>query len=155
METTILDVVKRVENSTSSRDFLLYVLIRDAVFEKNIQAIDRIIQRVDGAVPNEKDRDRYANIIGDAIEDVLDYESLELAGEVLPSDPTIIAIAKTLFRISVDPAGKNVQAMKDKAKAMDIIFQRTGGRKSEPTKERHELKYVDPDWMGSLPEGSE
>lgn len=127
--------------------------MRDAVIELDVGALEQIIRRVDGVAPDEDSRSIAANFIGDALEDILDYDDIDQIRAFNPSDPVVIVIAKALYIIAVRECGSNIQKRKDKAKAMDIIFQRTGGRKVKPVQERIETKYEEPDWMKSLPEG--
>lgn len=153
MDTTWGQVALQVQRSTIPREFFLYALVYDAINELDVGAIEQIIKRVDGAVPDERDRDQYANLIGDALEDVLDQETIYELCVQRPTDPTIITLAKALYIISTRPCGKDPQKRRDRSKAMEIIFQRTGGRKNIPVKEIIEHRFVDADWMASLPSG--
>ena len=153
LDTQFADVLRRVEECTSPRDYFLFVLVRDAVMETDIGALEQIIKRVDGAAPSEEDRDLYANIIGDAIEDVMSWPDYYQVATLDITQPTVIVVAQTLYRIAVRPCGKDPQLRRDKAKAMDIIFQRTGGKKTKPVKEDVQLRFTDPDWLQALPEG--
>ena len=131
----------------------MYELVFDALNELDVGAIEQIIKRVDGAVPDERERDKYANLIGDALEDVLDHQYIDEVYTQDPRDITVITLAKALYIIATRPCGNDPQKRRDRAKAMEIIFQRTGGRKNIPVKEVTEHRFVDADWMAGLPEG--
>lgn len=153
LEHTMGDIVKHREHSKTARDFAVNSMVFNAVFEMDVDLIKTIATRVDGTVPNEGQRSGYANLLGDAIEDVLSYESREMI-TVTPQDPPIIAMAKVLVYVATKQAGTNYMARKERNLASSMILERTGGRKTAPTKPALETKYVEPDWMG-LPEGSE
>ena len=155
LEKSIGQIIQQAEKSTSPREFFLCILIRDAIMELDVGTIEQIIKRVDGTPPDERERDQYSNLVGDALDDIMSYDDLYQVGVYRPDDPTIIALAKALFIISVRRCGKDPQKRRDRAKAMEIIFQRTGGRKNRPTKQVTERRFVDPDWMAPLPEGGD
>ena len=152
LERTIGQVVKSYESAANARAYWTNALFVDAVFNKNISAIDLIATRVDGLVPAEGERYKYANILGDALADILNYESAKDIMTIYPDDPCIIALAKAIYAISVQDAGNNYGKKKDKQKATEMILERTGGRKTEPTRNLLETKYVEPEWA-KLPEG--
>lgn len=143
---TFGEVVKHHEGSCNARTYLVVSMIFNAVMEKDVGAIASIVNRVDGTIPDEKERENYANYFGDAIEDVLDYTQNQQI-LVSPQDPCIIALAKALVFVAYAPCGKNPAARKERQKAMDIILNRTGGRKTEPTRQAIETAYVQPSWM--------
>lgn len=148
---TIGEVVKNYESATSAKVYWVSSLFIDAIFNKNIDAINQITQRVDGIVPAEEERDKFANLLGDAIEDVMNYTYVEQI-KITPDDPCIIALAKAVYVISLEDTKNNYGKKKDKQLATDIILSRTGGRKTAPTKHLLETKYVEPEWV-RLPEG--
>ena len=152
LERTLGEVVKSYENALNAKAYWTNALFVDAVFNKNISAIDLIATRVDGLVPAEGDRYKYANILGEAISDIMAYDSAKDIMTLYPDDPCIIALAKAVYAISVQDAGNNYGKKKDKQKAMEMILERTGGRKTGPAKNLLETKYVEPAWS-RLPEG--
>lgn len=155
MERTIGEVAEIADRSYNAKAFWGAMLICNAILpEPDIGLIEEIVKRIDGAVPDKKDRDKAANLVGDALEDVMSYpraQQISINGD----DPTIIAIAKALVYLSSSFVGKNPTKRKDRQKATEIILNRMGGRRSEPVREVVTLEYVDPDWMGSLPSGDE
>lgn len=153
LERTIGQVAYLRETATNAKQYWAASLIFDAVFEKDIGLINQIATRVDGTVPNEKDRDKFANLVGEAIDDVMEYTNKEQC-IIKEDDLCIIAIAKAIWFISTDHPGKNQSKKKEKQQAVDMILSRTGGRKVEPVKELTTTRFVQPDWM-SLPGGQE
>lgn len=145
------EIVQLREKATNARTFFACSVIFNAVFDLDIGCISQIATRIDGTVPLENERDKCANLVGDAIEDVMNYEDME-AMSVSASDIAIIAIAKAMVYIAIQPVGKNTSLKKDREKALDIVLNRIGGRKSEPVREDHVLTYVEPDWMKGLPD---
>ena len=144
------EIVKAFETATSAKAYWVASLFVDAIFNKNINAIQQIITRVDGLVPADSERESYANILGDAIEDVMSYADYRDI-QVRPDDPAIIGLAKAVYVISVMDVGSNYAKKKDKALAVDMILSRTGGRKTAPTKLLQDTKYVEPEWARKLP----
>lgn len=151
MGRTMQDVVKGRESANNAKAYTINGMIFNAVFELDVELIKTLTTRVDGTVPEEGKREGCANILGDAIEDVLSYSDKELL-KVVPSDPPIIAMAKVLVYVSTQPAGNNMARRRERNLATQIILERTGGRKVKPTKPLLETKYVEPEWMG-LPDG--
>lgn len=149
LEKTIGEVLEMRERAPNAKCYFAAQLIFCAVFETDIGCIQQVVERVDGTIPEEGERDKFANIFGDALDDVLELDNVEQL-RIFPQDPCIIAIAKATYSISVCPVGKNVNKKKDRQKAIEMILKRTGGRKSEPTRETKVIEYVDPEWM-SLP----
>lgn len=123
-------------------------------FSPDINIIKQIIKRIDGTVPDAQSRDGYANLIGDALEDVMDMTEVEQTA-VHPDDLTIIALAKAILYVSMQDCGKNYQKKKDRQTAIEIILERTGGRKSEPVKNTEVVNYIQPSWRSSLPTGED
>lgn len=142
------------ETARNARHYFAARLICNAVFEQDIDILNEIVKRIDGAVPDKDDRTLFANLLGDAIEDVLDRETADQMS-LDPDDPTIIALAKVVVWMAVRSVGNNVQAKKDRHKAASIVLDRTGGKRSEPVRDVVKLDYVEPDWMKGLPNGSE
>lgn len=142
------EVVRGRERSINAKTFLVNCMIFNAVFEQDIELIKTIATRIDGTVPSEEERGGYANILGDAIEDVLSYESPQMLS-VSAADTPIIAIAKVLVYTAACPAGNNVQQRKSRNLAAQMILERTGGRKVEPTRPKLETQYVKPKWMST------
>jgi len=146
LERTVFEVCKGLETCLNARAYFVATLVTDAIFEQDIDSIKQIIERVDGTVPDEKERGGFANIFGDALEDVLDSEEQEQL-TIRPDDKVIIALAKATVFIALSHPGKNFQMRKQKNDAVDMVFKRTGGRKTEPTRPMLETTYEDPDWM--------
>lgn len=151
LDRTMGDVVKIRETACDARGYTVNSMIFNAVFEMDVDLIKTIATRVDGTVPDENSRSGYANLLGDAIEDVLSYSSKDMM-TVVPSDPPIIAMAKVLVYVATKQAGTNYMARKERNLASQMILERTGGRKVAPTRLALETKYVEPEWMG-LPDG--
>lgn len=152
LDMSIGELVEKRESSATARTYLAATMIFDAVFNANIDLVERIIERIDGTVPEAGSRDEYANLMGDALDDVLDLKHMDQI-EIHPSDPVIIALAKITYFISIKEDNGNPMVRKDKNKALEIITKRTGGRKVKPTKPLIESRYEDPDWMKGLPDG--
>lgn len=143
---TMGDVVRSREIATNAKQYTVASMIFNAVFEMDVDLIRTIALRIDGTVPEEDKRDGYANILGDAIEDVLSYEqAVQL--QVTPQDPPIIAMAKALVYIGTQPCGSNYAKRKERNLAAQMILERTGGRKVQPTALQVTTEYVEPDWM--------
>jgi len=150
---TVGDIARLHDGAGNARTYLAASMVFNAIFEKDVGAIASIVNRVDGTVPNEDEREGYANYFGDAIEDVLDYTQNEQI-LVSPLDPCIIGLAKAVVYVAYAPCGKNPAARKERQKAMDMVLGRTGGRKTQPTRPAIETTYVRPEWM-SLDEKKE
>lgn len=146
LDRTMGDVCKGRELATNTRGYTINALIFNAVFELDVELIKTISLRIDGTVPEEGKRGGYANILGDAIEDVLGYEQAAQL-QITPEDKPIIAMAKVLVHIATQPAGSNMVKRRERNLAASMILERTGGRKVEPTKPLIDTKYVEPDWM--------
>lgn len=147
------EVVQNVESYRGPRGLFLFKIVRDAVMDFDVGKIEEIIQRIDGGVPESGEMDGTANLIGSALNDVMDLDDIDQVREMRADDPPIITLAKALYIIAVRDCGSNAQKRKDSAKAINIILARTGGRKVKPVRERLETRYEDPDWMkGALPE---
>lgn len=151
IDKTMQDVVKNRESAPNAKVYTINGMIFNAVFELDVDLIKTIVMRIDGTVPEEGKREGFANILGDAIEDVLSYDSKEML-KVVPSDPPVIAMAKVLIYVATQPAGNNFAKRKERNLASQMILERTGGRKVQPAKPLLETAYVEPDWMG-LPNG--
>lgn len=138
----------------STEKYWLSHTIRDAIALMDIRQIQTVIQRLDGGVPTKENRDKYANYLGSFLEDVSKlpvYETKQLRLE----DPVYLCLAKAIYHISLmNP--QNPQQQRDKNTATEIIFDRCGGRVSEPVKELVDVTYTQPKWMKkSLPESKE
>lgn len=153
VDRTMGDVVRNRERATDAKDYTVNGIIFNAVFEMDVDLIKTIALRVDGTVPEEGKRAGYANILGDAIEDVMGYEDRMML-QIYPEDPPIIAMAKVLVHVATQPAGNNFAKRKERNLAAQMILERTGGRKVQPTKPLLETKYVEPEWMVEDGQGS-
>ena len=143
---TMGQVVYNREHAGNTKAFVVNSLIFNAVFELDVDLIKTIITRIDGLVPDENKREGFANILGDALDTVLEYEQAEQC-RVTQDDTAIIAIAKVLIAKASMPVGSNYMARKERNLAAQMVLERTGGRKIGPTKPMLETKYVEPEWM--------
>lgn len=143
------EIVRAREIATNARQYFVANLIFQAVFEKDMGLIDIIATRIDGTVPVTKERESFANLLGDAIDDVLDMERAEQT-MINPDDTAIIAIAKIIYHIGVDSAGKDVNKRRDRQKAVEMIYARTAGRRNEPVRIDVEDRYVKPNWLENI-----
>ena len=150
---TMGDVVHSRDVATNAKQYTVNSMIFNAVFEMDVDLIRTIALRIDGTVPDEDKRDGYANIIGDALEDVLSYEQAEQM-KVVPNDPPVIAMAKALVYIGTQPCGSNYAKRKERNLAAQMILERCGGRKVQPTRPELTIEYVEPEWM-QLPTSEE
>jgi len=143
---TMGDVVRSRDIAQNAKQYTVASLIYNAVFEMDVDLIRTIALRIDGTVPEENKREGYANILGDAIEDVLSYEQANQL-QVTPQDQPIVAMAKALVYIGTQPCGRNYAKRKERNLAAQMILERTGGRKVQPTRLNIETRYVEPEWM--------
>lgn len=153
LERQFIEVLALRENCTNARQYFVAHLLTDAVLELDIDLLMTIANRVDGTVPTEEDRSLFANIVGDALDDVLEMENKNQT-VIQPDDTMVIAIAKAIFHISTMPAGRNVSKRKDRNKAVETLLSRCGGRKTKPTSNELVIEYTQPEWL-QLPEGGE
>jgi len=152
---TMGDVVHSRDVATNAKQYAVNSMIFNAVFEMDVDLIRTIALRIDGTVPEEDKRAGYANIIGAALEDVLSYERADQL-KVVPSDPPVIAMAKALVYIGTQPCGSNYAKRKERNLAAQMILERCGGRKVQPTRLEATIEYVEPEWMQlSAPEEGE
>ena len=138
-------------NAPSARTVFVASTICQAIFDMDIGLISEIVKRIDGLAPSKGDMNEYSNIFSDALADVLEYTEAEQM-RIYPKDPPIIALAKATVAISVSKPGKNMQARKDRQKAVSMILDRVEGRMSEPAKPVELPEYTEPEWLG-LAEG--
>lgn len=124
-----------------------------AIFDLDIGLISEIVKRIDGLAPSKGDMDTFSNIFSDALDDVLSYTDREQT-VIYPDDPPIIALAKATMAVSMSDPGRNMQARKDRQKAVQMVLDRVEGRMSEPAKPQDETVYSVPEWVG-LPRGEE
>lgn len=143
---TMGDVVRSRDIATNVKQVTVNSMIFNAVFELDVDLIKTIALRIDGTVPEEDKRDGYANIFGDAIEDVLNRDVNDQIN-IVPNDPPIIAMAKALVYIGTQPCGGNYAKRKERNLAAQMILERCGGRKVQPTRIEAQIEYVDPEWM--------
>lgn len=144
---TLADLMDMRVNAPSARSAFVASTICQAVFDLDIGLISEIVKRIDGLAPAKGDMDRYSNIFSDALSDVLDYSHSDQM-TVYPTDSPIIALAKATVAISMSNPGKNMQARKDRQKAVTMILDRVEGRRSEPAKPVELPEYGTPDWLG-------
>lgn len=140
----------RVSAPTARTAFVASTICQ-AIFDLDIGLISEIVKRIDGLAPSKGDMGAFSNIFSDALNDVLEYTSADQM-TVYPTDTPIIALAKATVAISVSDPGKNMQARKDRQKAVTMILDRIEGRRSEPAKPVELPEYEEPSWIG-LAEG--
>lgn len=138
-------------NAPTARTAFVASTICQAVFDLDIGLISEIVKRIDGIAPSKGDMDAFSNIFSDALNDVLEYERSDQM-TIYPTDTPIIAMAKATVAISVSDPGRNMQARKDRQKAVAMILDRIEGRRSEPAKPVELPEYEEPAWIG-LAEG--
>lgn len=143
---TMGDVVHSRDVATNAKQYAVNSMIFNAVFEMDVDLIRTIATRIDGTVPEEDKREGYANIMGAALEDVLSYERADQL-KVVPSDPPVVAMAKALVYIGTQPCGSNYAKRKERNLAAQMILERCGGRKVQPTRLEAAIEYVEPEWM--------
>lgn len=148
---TFGELVKMRSSSRNARTYFVSNLIVLAVFDMDIGLISEIVKRIDGMAPSKDDAQDYSRIFADAIMDVLSYNSAEQM-TIYPGDTSIVALAKATVAIATAEVGKNMQARKDRQKAVSMVLDRVEGRRSEPARPAELVEYEAPDWMG-LPEG--
>ena len=140
-------------NAPSARTAFVASTICQAIFDLDIGLISEIVKRIDGLAPSKGDMDTYSNIFSDALNDVLEYTHADQM-TIYPSDTPIVALAKATVAISVSDPGKNMQARKDRQKAVAMVLDRVEGRMSEPAKPIEAPEYMEPEWLG-LAKGDE
>ena len=145
-------VLKQRETAANARTYFVADIIFSAIFEKDMGLIETIAKRIDGTVPTSGNRDSFANLMGDAIDDVLDMDKAEQT-VVMPDDPVIIALAKVVFHIATSPTKGNPTLKREKQKAVEMVYERTNGRRVEPVRPQIETVYTKPSWM--MEEGEE
>lgn len=143
---TVGEVLKQRETAGNARTYFVSNLIFSAIFERDISLIETIAKRIDGTVPTSDKRDSFANIMGDAIDDVLD---MDRADQILisPHDQVVIALAKVVFYIANTPTNGNPTLKREKQKAVEMIYERTNGRRVEPVRPQIETLYTEPAWL--------
>ena len=153
IDRTIGDMVRVRSSSPNVRSGFVSNLMVEAVFGTDIGLISEIVKRIDGLAPAKGDMDAYSNIFSDALNDVLEYTQGDQL-RIYPADTPIIALAKATVAVSVSDPGKNMQARKDRQKAVSMILDRLEGRRSEPAKPTELPEYEVPGWIG-IAEGDE
>lgn len=149
---TMGDIIRMRTTAPSARTAFVVSTIANAVFDLDIGLISEIVKRIDGSAPQKGDMDAYSNLFSDALSDVLDYTQSDQMS-VFPSDPPIIALAKATVAISLHDPGRNMQARKDRQKAVQMILDRVEGRRAEPAKPTELPEYRAADWLGLPGEG--
>lgn len=146
---TMGEVVRSRDTATNARQYFVANLVFSAVFEKDMALIDIIATRIDGTVPTTSERESFANLMGDAIDDVLDMDRAEQT-MVTPDDPVIIALAKVVFHIATEETKHDYNKKKDRQKAVEMVYARTAGRRNEPVRLAIEEKFVKPAWLEDI-----
>ena len=143
---TMGEVMLSRETAMNAKQYTVACMVFNAVAELDVDLIRTIALRIDGTIPEENKRGGFANLIGLALEDVLSYEKAQQL-QVCEDDPPIIAMAKALVYVATQPCGSNYAKRKERNLASQMILERTGGRKVEPTRIEGKVKYVEPDWL--------
>lgn len=151
---TIGEVLKTREISGNARTYFVCNLIWSAMFEQDMGIIETIVKRIDGTAPVAGNRDSFANIMGDALDDVLDMKTKEQT-VIDRNDPVILALAKVVFHIATQPSNGNPVVKREKQKAIDMVFERTNGRRIEPVRPVMETMYEKPEWLSGGKEEDE
>ena len=138
-------------NAPSARTVFVASTICQAIFDMDIGLISEIVKRIDGLAPSKGDIDDFSNIFADALSDVLEYTQADQL-RIYPGDTPIIALAKATIVVATSDPKNNMQARKDRQKAVSMILDRVEGRRSEPAKPVELPEYQIPDWIG-LAEG--
>lgn len=146
LEKTVGDIIKARETATNARQYFVASLVFDAIFEQDMALIEILANRIDGTVPTSDNRESFANLMGDAIDDVLDMGNADQV-KVYPSDRAIIALAKVVFHLATSPTRGNPVKKREKQKAVEMVYARTAGRRVEPVRPQLETRYVKPQWM--------
>lgn len=149
---TMGDLMRMRTTAPSARTAFVVSTMTNAVFDLDIGLISEIVKRIDGSAPQKGDMDAYSNLFSDALCDVLDYTQSDQMS-VFPSDPPIIALAKATIAIALHDPGRNMQARKDRQKAVQMILDRVEGRRAEPAKPTELPEYRAADWLGLPEEG--
>lgn len=151
---TMGDLMRMRTTAPSARTAFVVSTMTNAVFDLDIGLISEIVKRIDGSAPQKGDMDAYSNLFSDALGDVLDYTQSDQMS-VFPSDPPIIALAKATVAIALHDPGRNMQARKDRQKAVQMILDRVEGRRAEPAKPTELPEYRAADWLGLPGEGDD
>lgn len=151
---TMGDLMRMRTTAPSARTAFVVSTMTNAVFDLDIGLISEIVKRIDGSAPQKGDMDAYSNLFSDALSDVLDYTQSDQMS-VFPSDPPIIALAKATIAIALHDPGRNMQARKDRQKAVQMILDRVEGRRAEPAKPTELPEYRAADWLGLPEEGDD
>lgn len=144
---TVGDLIRMRTTAPSARTAFVVSTMTNAIFDLDIGLISEIVKRIDGSAPQKGDMDGYSNLFSDALEDVLDYTQTDQMS-VFPDDPPIIALAKATVAIALHDPGKNMQARKDRQRAVQMVLDRVEGRRAEPAKPSELPEYRDADWLG-------
>lgn len=151
---TMGDLIRMRTTAPSARTAFVVSTMTNAVFDLDIGLISEIVKRIDGSAPQKGDMDAYSNLFSDALSDVLDYTQSDQMS-VFPSDPPIIALAKATIAVALHDPGRNMQARKDRQKAVQMILDRVEGRRAEPAKPTELPEYRAADWLGLPEEGDD
>ena len=150
---TVADLMRIRNTAATARSAFVANTICAAIFDLDIGLISEIVKRIDGLAPAKGDMDAFSNIFSDALNDVLEYDQASQM-RVFPTDSPIIALAKATVAVSMSDPGRNMQARKDRQKAVQMVLDRIEGRQAEPARPKEEIEYQSPDWM-SLPSEKE
>ncbi|MCF0108476.1 MAG: hypothetical protein HUJ59_05730, partial [Bacilli bacterium] len=159
INSTFAEINMLRETTTSIKQGFLCDLLTDAMFSvkkkiglwPDINLILTIVHRIDGTVPEEETRESYANLFGDALEEVMQLPDDKQSNPGF-HEPILTALAKATIMIARAPA-YNAGERKEKAAAVDLIFNRMEGRKSGPVKAQLEERYISADWRKKLEKG--
>lgn len=144
---TVADLMRIRNTAATARSAFVANTICAAIFDLDIGLISEIVKRIDGLAPAKGDMDAFSNIFSDALNDVLEYDQASQM-RVFPTDTPIIALAKATVAVSMSEPGRNMQARKDRQKAVQMVLDRIEGRMSEPAKPIEAPEYIEPEWLG-------
>lgn len=146
LDKTMGEICQDMEKSQDVRTYTAARIIVEAIEDLDIGLIGTIIKRVDGGIPKAEERESYANLVGNAIDDVLDMPKDEQEFLDFEKDSGIICLAKAIVLCAIQRVGNNVSRKRDRQIAADILLSRTGGLKTEPRKLTAEVVIEDADW---------
>lgn len=147
-------------NEANAATYLVARLFTDAVFNQDIRSIMTIINRIDGGLPKDVDKENYQTEFGDCINELLTMKEVERL-KVMPDDSVMMAMCKSLYDLAVQDIywdGNKGRMRKPTTEdknsrdtAMRIILERAGGRKTVTpvVEQKEELETAD--WIKNLP----
>lgn len=145
-EMTLGEICKAMETSANVKNYTACRIIVNAISECDVGLIKTIIQRIDGGIPKAEDMENYSNLIGKALEEVMEEEPDERFIFRLNTDTGIKCMAKAIVMAALQKTNNNVAKRKDRQMAADILLSRTGGLKNEPQIIRQDIIIEKAEW---------